>query len=355
MKVKSNPDIDKNFDLILKESAEVEFWRAEYIKRLFYKENDYEKMLSRYLELIKRWKLFVDKFEIPQMEREFSLHKFLYGFRRDIGRNSTFEVSNNNKIYIDFSLKYDVDNFGIDLHRVCSLYGFYFDDLINRTDMSQLLKKEEIIIPLPPDRYWYKDHYHPTFSQEVLTLMTQDPHTPTLINYIGDEWRQAHREFEYSPHDMLFSPGANLLSLDFVISGKSIHKNFDLDIAMNEINDFLTWNVYVLKKKFGIPLKDNEKIAIIKLYRRMIAGKYREKYVAARAIGLWLWDEVQNKNCSISHAIRSYEAQGFFSHVTTDDERTFRRWHEKTNDCIENGEVLSLIKSAGKNKKTAKV
>jgi len=64
----------------------------------------------------------------------------------------------------------------------------------------------------------------------------------------------------------------------------------------------------------------------------------------ARAIGLWLWDYVQENSCSVGEAARAVKKQDFFPRLLDDRtaERTLERWYARTNECIEQGQVLSM-------------
>ncbi len=64
----------------------------------------------------------------------------------------------------------------------------------------------------------------------------------------------------------------------------------------------------------------------------------------ARAVGLWLWDFIEEHRCSGGEAIRALKKEPFLIPLMFSEspERTFQLYLEKTRACIEAGEVLPM-------------
>ena len=126
-----------------------------------------------------------------------------------------------------------------------------------------------------------------------------------------------------------------------------------LSILANEIKDHIAWNVYELKKKHNIQLKLKEEKIIVELYKKMAFGEYGNSHRAARAIGLWLWDQ-RNRNEDIHSdraAVRALRDKKLDVEHQASDDRTLLRLLENAKKCIEKGQVVAINKQSGRPKK----
>jgi len=71
-----------------------------------------------------------------------------------------------------------------------------------------------------------------------------------------------------------------------------------------------------------------------------------ESSTPSRAIGLWLWDYINEKNCSIAEAKRAMAANLdlMIFKVENKDDTEFRFWYNRTKECIALGKVLNFSK-----------
>ena len=82
----------------------------------------------------------------------------------------------------------------------------------------------------------------------------------------------------------------------------------------------------------------------------MAQGEYYASHRAARAIGLWLWDERHRfKNYHFDQeAVDALREAKIDVRYTASSDRTVLRLLEKTRECIELGQVVAINKQSGK-------
>jgi len=74
----------------------------------------------------------------------------------------------------------------------------------------------------------------------------------------------------------------------------------------------------------------------------MALGEYGPSYSSARAIGLWMWDYMEEKGSSQTEAIQKLKDKKLAVDHVASSSRTLMRLYARTRECIERGEVLAI-------------
>ena len=133
-----------------------------------------------------------------------------------------------------------------------------------------------------------------------------------------------------------------------LLSELNININNDLDLIVKEFQILLSSIIFTQSDKKDGPAANN----IIKMYKdyavmfikKSTEISYTHKSDTPRAIGIWLWDYVNDNKCSVLSAIREMRNCSFLETIgyyNTSD-RVFSRMYSQTNECIKNGEVLPM-------------
>ncbi|MEI3479060.1 MAG: hypothetical protein V8Q84_08165 [Bilophila sp.] len=212
-------------------------------------------------------------------------------------------------------------------------------------------------IQLEQPVYHINNYYHNKFNENALSLFScensakcelinpydAEIHTFSRVKYINGDSSTGY-VYPY------VSINKFTRQADFIITGNTLHNEFDLEGVHEEICDHITWLLYENKKEMNIPLTPYEKKAVAALYKKMAQGEYYASHRAARAIGLWLWDARYRfkRYQSDIEAVRALREAKVDVGYTESDDRTVLRLLEKTQECIECGQVVAINKQSGK-------
>ena len=130
----------------------------------------------------------------------------------------------------------------------------------------------------------------------------------------------------------------------------------DLSVNINKSNKaiFTELSAALENLRQNIDSKNDNSPSIIKCpypeyYEASHLGGYRKNSDRARAIGLWLWDRVQEyggKRGALSQALTDLAKSGHLHSLGLEhvDDGDLRRWHKWTDDCIQAAKVLPFTK-----------
>ncbi len=341
----------------IQSAKDIQFWRSEYVKRKILSDSEYNDLVYNYEYIREQWVDYLKNNNDKNLEiYNDNIIRLL--------QNSYVMRFQSEKYYPE--CKAFIDNCNdfisrIEVKRILGLffkfsteYGYTVDVLLSPTNMENILRNIDNELPDPP-LYHINKYSHKKFSDDVLSLFhTRKEHESNLTGKCGTELEDIAFEIykickdKYNISDYTGSVSVNGYNrfANFIITGQTLHKDFDLDEVCKEIRDHLIWIIYEDKKRFNIPLKDLEKEAVIDLYKRMAIGEYGATYRAARAIGLWIWDAVYRfenvKNRS--KAIDKLRAEGLATERTVSDKEIFYRYAKNAEKCIKNMEVIGINK-----------
>lgn len=137
-----------------------------------------------------------------------------------------------------------------------------------------------------------------------------------------------------------------------VLSEMKIDINQDINMILSEFFIILSSLVYN-----EMPIKDNNlRQEQIKQYKNHCIFSlknsteisYTQKSDKPRALGIWLWDFINENKCSVRAAIREMKKYSFlepFGYSKSSD-RIFSRMFSQTNECIKKCEVLAMSKNS---------
>ena len=333
----------------------IQFWRSEYMKRQLMSEPEYDNIVLRYNEFSAEWRNYLKR------KNASCCTAYQYGFMRhlqvtyvDILIDKDYFDANTGiffqKEFGDFftnpSIVEDLRLF----NEISENYDYCIDDPVSPLDMATILTDIDKNLPEPPFFFMNK-HYHHIFTENVLTLLRLNGEVDVKAPQ-KSSWRNVFGEIvsPYQYGDNIQIEGFRR-EADFAILGQALHDEFDLELAMQEIRDHLTWTIYESKRKYNLPLKENEEKAVIDLYKRMAFGEYGPKHKAARAIGLWLWDTVHKTKCPNSFAVRKLQEQCLHTEHEASDNRTLLRLLDIAKKCVDSGEVQAITGKSGRPRK----
>ncbi|MGV6994648.1 hypothetical protein ACUZ9P_01985 [Desulfovibrio sp. QI0430] len=336
-------------------AKDIQFWNSEYMKRKFMKEGNYNELKDLYAEFTCIWREYLKKFKKEyndKYESNFIKHIQLSYLAIEINQIHQDDEFDFSKEFDSFFRKSDVSNILQVFNNISMEYNYFVDDILNMHNMSDILLN---ISKLPdPPIFHMNKNCHIKFSEEVLTLLRLHPQNLTEISApSASRWKNALRKYsEYKFGDVI-CVGKYCRNVDFAIMGQSLHEDFDIEEVCNEIKDHIAWNIYELKKKYNIKLKLQETKIIVDLYKKMAFGEYGNSHRAARAIGLWLWDQ-RNRNEDIHSdraAVQALRDKKLDVEHQASDSRTLLRLLENAKICIEKGQAVAINKQSGRPKK----
>ena len=336
-------------------AKDIQFWNSEYMKRKFMKEGNYNELKNLYAELTCMWREYLKEFKKEyndKYESNFIKHiqlSYIAIAINKIHQDDGFDFS---KEFDSFFRMSEVWNILQVFNNISMEYNYFVDDILNIHDMGDILLN---ISRLPdPPLFHLNKNCHTKFSEEVLTLLRLHPQNLTEVSAPSvSRWSDVLRNYSEYKYGDVISVGKFFRKVDFAIMGQSLHEDFDIEEICNEIKDHIIWNMYELKKKHNIQLKKQEKKIIVELYKKMAFGEYGNSHRAARAIGLWLWDQ-RNRNEDIhsdNAAVRALRDKKLDVEHQASDNRTLLRLLENAKKCIKEGQAVAINKKSGRPKK----
>ncbi len=336
-------------------AKDIQFWNSEYMKRKFMKERDYDELKGLYDIFARIWREYLKRCKneyYDKYESNFIKHAQMSYLAIEIGRSYNDGDFNFSDEFCSILSRSDVLILLKEFKNISMKYNYFVDDILNVHNMSDILLNISRL-PDPPLFHMNKNHYQ-RFSEDVLTLLRLHPNNLTEVTALStSRWADVlRRNSEYKYGDVICVSRC-CRNVDFAIMGQSLHEDFDIEKVCNEIKDHIAWNVYELKKKHNIQLKLKEEKIIVELYKKMAFGEYGNSHRAARAIGLWLWDQ-RNRNEDIHSdraAVRALRDKKLDVEHQASDDRTLLRLLENAKKCNEKGQVDAVNKQSGRPKK----
>lgn len=342
-------------------AKDIQFWQAEYMKRQFMSEPDYDVIVAQCNEIKRKWTMYLQNNKIHFFRKYENNIIHLQSNALALLTGSEYHDGNINFTdeFADFFTNPDTISILNGFNDVSFNYDYPVDSLINLTNMNNILLNISANLPAAPDFFMNK-HYHKKFPEDVLTLIRIHPSDNTNVNIkkssiwysMFEERNTVNEEIRYENSNELQIQYLKR-SVDFVVMGQSLHEDFKIEEVCQEIKDHIAWTIYEEKRKCNMALNNEEENAIISLYKRMAIGEYGINYRAARAIGLWLWDERHHfKNASSdADAVRALRGKGLDIEHTGSDDRTILRLLGNAKICIEKGQAVAINKQSGRPKK----
>lgn len=337
-------------------AKDIQFWRAEYMKRLFIGDDDYEVIKILHDDISKSWRNYLYEEKLALARRyENNFIKYLQKYHNTsfIGKTYNDEHVNFSSDFSSFLTKKDSIKALAFFFNASTNYDYFIDDLLSPVDTENILRNIDEALPAPPPFHINK-HYHTRFPEKILTLLQLDSHhaTPIIANTESLWSEELNNRFGDPTKQINFAEFTRFV--DFAVMGQATHEDFDIGVACQEIKDHITWVIYEYKRKRNIPLKKAEEALAIDLYKRMAVGEYGVTYRSARAIGLWLWDQRYRYKTvkSDAEAIRQLKEKQLDIEHQASEERTLKRLLENATKCIKTGKVIGINKQ---NKKKQKV
>lgn len=293
----------------LKRLNEINFWRAEYIKRKAQKDLG--------LDAVLEFRKYIDTLKCIQ---DPELNDDVVRYTLNAIHNEQMGISPSYKKY-----KFLNSETTATYHYMYKLsleYGYCFDTLVEEPlDGFQLIKyiEKEKSVPNPP----------PIFPSK------RNPYLHIFIAFIGMELNQ----YEYYPvgdkeESMVSDNKAYQIHKNTVAKSEEEYNNNENDIS-NEI----------LYKKFFSYIKHNfkdrdahkstwsekNKNDFIETCKKIYPVKFHTDSSVTRAYGLYLWDnQFYNKSCSTAKAIKKIQ-----KHIDSDDHEVIENSEQnRTNDAI---------------------
>lgn len=343
-------------------AKDIQFWKAEYMKRKALFDPDYEELLYNIRYISDEWLRYIqhelkeNSELLNRYQSNFINHFQKYFVYRLQGHPYEDNGVNFSNKFSPFLTDRDIEVTLSTFFRFSSRYGYMISDLISFSDIENIIMNIDTI-RLEQPLYHINDYYHNRFDENVLSLFCceNSAHCKLINPYDADI--HTFSRFKYTNEDRTTEYVYPYVSInnftrqaDFIITGKTLHDEFDLKGVHEEVCDHITWCLYENKKKMNIPLTPYEEKVVAKLYEKMAQGEYYASHRAARAIGLWLWDERHRfKNYHFDQeAVDALREAKIDVRYTASSDRTVLRLLEKTRECIELGQVVAINKQSGK-------
>lgn len=346
-----------------KSAKDIQFWKAEYIKRKAMCSQDYKELQEYMNNTSREWSIYIQEKYNHDSEIFTKYHgrpfkhlqrHFIYAAQRCDYVDNGFNFSENFKDFL--SRKDIILNLSV-LFRFSTEYGYMVDDLTTLSDMNYILKNINSI-DLDPPIFHINKHYPNRFSEDSLSLFNIQPRNITISSLKFDAEIKTIGKVVYQNEDESSGEIYAEISLnnnfyrraDFIITGQTLHEKFDLKDVQEEVCNHITWCLYENKKKRNIALTRYEEKAVAELYKKMAQGEYYASHRAARAIGLWLWDaryRFKHYQSDIE-AVRALREAKVDVGYTESDDRTLLRLLEKTRKGVESGQLIAINKQSGK-------
>ena len=336
-------------------AKDIQFWRAEYVKRKVLSDSEYNNLVDSYNFIHNEWTSYINKNTNLDIYNDNIISLLQKSY---IMRFQSEKYDKECEVFVD-DCKDFISNVEIrrtlgKLFSFSTKYGYTADVLLSPINMESILVNIDGDLPEPP-LYHINEYSHKKFSDDVLSLFhASSKHKSDLTSACDTVFEDITFEImkNYKSRCNINDyAGCVIVNkyqrfANFIITGQTIHNDFDLDAVCNEIRDHLIWITYEDKKRLNIPLNASEEAAVIDLYKRMAIGEYGVTYRVARATGLWIWDEVYRfKNVkNRSTAIKKLKAEGLATerHVSADE--IFYRYVKNAQKCIESMEVIGINK-----------
>ena len=344
----------------------INFWQSEYVKRKFASDCaedlskiksdlDYVKShINDFLESYPSERVLFKNDEVHLLQQHYAYLYFrdttteIYSknYRNVNVRDILEEIRNLDKVDACLSkfFKYSIH------------YGYFMDDLIATRDMTSILENildgnEE----LPTAPSFHINHYfHQVLPERVLTLLRANPLSKNNKMSLNEELFQIYHKQQktYYPYGIAAKLCGLARDPDVIIACQVLSKDFNFDVAMQEIRDHLVYSIFEHKKHYNLPLSNDDIKNMTELYNRTSYGEYGSGFMASRAIGLWLWDYMKLNGCSCNQAIRQLTGQENGKNLAAEHlnsgERTLRRLYETARKCIDASKVLPIKKRTNK-------
>ncbi len=361
----SKDELLKNFE---QRTREKEFFRAEYFKRKVMSDRRYHELNNAFASIMLEF----------QNATDYNVKQFYLANEADIiiivQRYFCCKLLESNQLgHEDFNLTHlSLDAFLAQdhIHKIlCFFYDISFEycyfvnDLLDPTNMTTLMKKMDDELPPPP--YYHMNKYaHKSLSKEVLSCFYFDHTVPNIIefetlnqtskfNEILDSVLQESKlnpsvdssQFwdQYPPQTGGVKVGTITRFADFVITGCTLAKDFDIAEVTDEISDHIAWVLFEQKRKHNIKMTDKEIQFCSKVYDKTAKGKYGSNYRESRLAGLWIWDKLQHNDAeNVTEAIKMLTDSKLLKYSISSEERTIRRMYKLAMKCIDEGEVFAM-------------
>lgn len=330
---------------------EMLFWRAEYVKRwLIEFDKDSYKAISRFVS--RTWLELKNIFTTyPEVQAAISGNELFVV--QHCAETSFFQpkerqyIYNNVDLYPFFSLDALSDEMKtvvFEFMKYSDEIGYFVSELFKLTSMDELLKglRADAELPQPP-------LFHANYS-------AKGPLPTEVLEYIwpGNTVKlpePSWQPYQYEMNEMELSPLATEIkfcnlyrSPDFIILAQVLAKDFDLDVAVEDIRRNMAWYIHRYKVKHDIPLTDAEHRALLDFYENETDGNYGHAHSIVRAGGLWIWDYCKENGCSIRKACKLLQDSGLIPSHSASSYDTIKRWYDTTRDSIEFRTVLPVNK-----------
>lgn len=344
----------KEFDSLIQQAEqrqkEALFWRYEYVKRNFYSQDqnnfkytlnvlkDLEEFMSEYLDEYPSAKEKIGTNILQLMYKCFFMEK--YG---DTGTSVCADKLNVREIFYATNFPDNISEILDFLIEQSQDYGYFPWDLVQQTDMKNILQKIMTDDPLPLAPIFHINwKAQGLLPDEVLTIVECNPNRSNKeVSLTKQIWQEYYQEkLEGEPIQLC---GITRCP-DFIIMAQIFSPQFDIDKGIQEIHDRIANRIFLYKKEKGHKLTVAEQHAILRAYKNQSSGQYGKEYSIARGAGLWLWDylNISNHNARKIDAIRELRATGLCPSYSASSDKTFYRLLDATAQCIEAQEVLPI-------------
>jgi len=141
---------------------------------------------------------------------------------------------------------------------------------------------------------------------------------------------------------------------DIEIKTSIFDSSFDIDLVFEKLCEQLVWAVYDVKRQRSIPLTEGEQALLDVSFQRRVVGSAGPTHAVGRAVGLWLWDYLQeHPSEKRTSAYEALDTLGLnipyrFEKNNPSIRKTLDRLFNRTNECIEEGRVLPIRGGTGK-------
>lgn len=130
--------------------------------------------------------------------------------------------------------------------------------------------------------------------------------------------------------------------------------SFDIDNALEKFHEQLVWAVYDVKRQRSMPLTERERSLVDASFQKLVVGSAGPTHAVGRAVGLWLWDYLQeNPSSTRTPAYIALNKLGLnipyrFEKDNPSIRKTLDRIFNSTKKCIETNQVLPIKGGTGK-------
>ena len=349
-----NSNFNKLMDRVNESRHHIYFWRAEYRKRKFMKENPVEynffpkliddiyrnldKIFSRYPNDKKR----IGCGYFDKLQQSVFLEALLdWKTQIFIG---DFNVRN------FFSRENITDRIWRDVFNICKYsyeYDYYASFLSSKCDMYSVLKllNDGLPLPNPPETHFNKTQKDFVPSDLLKVLRIDKEFEDSITNHILMEYNKQYPQFG----------GGSILKShkrvehDVAILADIFNDKFDIKKTINEIQERIIYMVYDYKSRNGIELSDYEFELLKNMFDLYAKGQTKSAHSASRATGLWIWDYIyfHPKLKTQAAAYREYNKIDLNKYHEFDekDESSRRKFDgilQKTKLSIDKGEVFPI-------------